>query len=161
MDAGYAEASASQRAYKLSKLEEVQERIVELTRQIQRQRVTTSAISREACESRLWEEAQDMENSPAARIRAIEVLGKYKGYLAENKQPYKLPSDISQCTEQELDWMVDAILTVFYGTDEAKKASVKKRLAAEAGLVIEAGPTNGAGGSALPTSETNERTCEF
>lgn len=68
MDAGYAEASASQRAYKLSKLEEVQERIVELTRQIQRQRVTTSAISREACESRLWEEAQDMENSPAARI---------------------------------------------------------------------------------------------
>lgn len=72
---------------------------------------------------------------------SVELLAKVAGiYIEGIKHTYDFPTDLGQCTEEQLKVLEELLLTLAYGQDEARKRMERKRLEAAAGLVIEATP---------------------
>lgn len=80
--AGYAERSARVTACELLKMAKIQKRLVPAQEQ-QKERLGLDA---DWIVSRLMKEAGDPENSEAARVRALELLGKVEGIFAPDKK---------------------------------------------------------------------------
>lgn len=79
--AGYSEKGAAVQAHELLKMEKIQKRLTP-TGDAQKERLGLDA---DWIVSRLMREAQDAE-SEAARIRALELLGKVEGIFAPDKK---------------------------------------------------------------------------
>lgn len=82
LSAGYAERSARVTACELLKMDKIKKRLVPAQEQ-QKERLGLDA---DWIVSRLMKEAGDPENSEAARVRALELLGKVEGIFAPDKK---------------------------------------------------------------------------
>lgn len=80
--AGYSERSARVTACELLKMEKIQRRM-QPAQEEQKERLGLDA---DWIISRLMKEAGDPENSEAARVRALELLGKVEGIFAPDKK---------------------------------------------------------------------------
>jgi phage terminase small subunit len=80
--AGYSERSARVTACELLKMEKIQKRM-QPAQEEQKERLELDA---DWIISRLMKEAGDADNSEAARVRALELLGKVEGIFAPDKK---------------------------------------------------------------------------
>jgi phage terminase small subunit len=82
ISAGYSEKGASVQACELLKMDKIKKRLKPKSDE-QKERL---ALDADWIISRLMNEAEDVANSEAARVRALELLGKVEGIFAPDKK---------------------------------------------------------------------------
>lgn len=156
VEAGYSASRSHSQGYHLDKRPEIQARIAEIVGELaEKQALALPSMVQDA---RLLKAVtvqknyvlnvliRNIEEARAAGQYAVvkgsvELLAKVSGvYIEGIKHTYDFPTDLSQCTEEQLKALSDLLLTLRFGQDEGRKREAQKRLELEAGLVIDAVP---------------------
>lgn len=152
--AGYAQTRAASTGCRLATKKYIQERIVALTamgsQEIAKIAMEASKNGIELPESitvtRTWVIRVLQRNIEEARLaqqygvvkQSVELAAKVAGvYVERTDHRIEFPTDLAQCTEEQLQALYNLELQLLYGSDEAAKLQAKRKLELEAGLVVD------------------------
>jgi hypothetical protein len=69
---------------------------------------------------------------------SVELAAKVAGvYVERTDHKIDFPTDLAQCTDEQLVALENLVLTLNYGPDDAKKREVRRRLELEAGMIVD------------------------
>lgn len=152
--AGYSQKRAYSTGSNLSRDPQVIARITQLTARIaqatakviQEAEDKTTEVFEAVAVTRAWVIRILQRNIEEARLaqqygvvkQSVELAAKVAGvYVERTDHRIEFPTDLSQCTEEQLQALYNLELQLLYGSDEAAKRQAKRKLELEAGLVVD------------------------